>query len=325
MPVTRQDLDLQAINRELHRGTPYTVIAYKEAERLGVDPSLVSRSMISGIHRDLKNGKLEISSAERARDRWVSTYRYGIDKDNGGIPIFVGHPQLDGDAVVISDPHFPEANYQEVERVNEAGQYYGLKRLIIAGDMLDAGGQGGHRRKIRATPISVGFDVGKAALEFWAKQYDEIWFLPGNHDDWLLENLEGDITITQYARMLGMDALGGKLIVTNYDRIHLYSGGSEWVIPHQRESSVNWMGVLEKLSWKYEANIVGPHQHKTGWTYDRYNRYLLVAIGGLHEQSMMGYVNLKTSTKPTYNSGFVAIKDGEFDLIVPDKRYSSRV
>lgn len=321
--ITRDNLDMNFVNKELHRGTPYSVIAYKEAERLGVDPSRVSRSMISGIHRDLKNGKLLVASGQQTTREWVSTYRFGIDPDNGGIPVFVGHPRIDDNAIVISDLHFPATNYQEVERVNERGQYYGTKTLIIAGDLLDGATQNSFRQKVRPATFETELNLGRQALAYFAEWFDQIWFEPGNHDDWVMENMDGNLSINALGRMLGMDALGGKLIVTPYDRIHLFNGGQEWVIPHQKEASVNPLSVLEKLSWKYQANIVGPHQHKTAWGYDRYGRYVLISIGGLHNQDHMGYVNLKTTTKPNYNNGYVALIDGTFELIVPDPRVRS--
>lgn len=321
--ITRQDLDMEFVNRELHRETPYSVIAYKEAERLGVDPSQVSRSMISGIHRDLKNGKLTVTSNQPTSQDWIPTYRFGIDKDNGGVPLFVGHPRIDGNAVVISDPHFPATDYAEVERVNATGKRYDVKRLIIAGDLLDGATQNKFKRKVRPATMDTELNLGKQALQFWLEWYDEIWFEPGNHDDWFLENLDGELSINSLGRLLGMDEMGGRFIVTPYDRIHLFNGGQEWVIPHQKESSVNPLSVPEKLAWKYEANIVVPHQHKTAWGYDRYGRYVLIAIGGLHDQDKMAYVNLKTSTKPTYNKGYVVLENGSFDLVVPDPRVRS--
>lgn len=322
MTISRNDLDMEFINRELHKETPYSVIAWKEAERLGVAASAVSRSMISGIHRDLKNGKLEVGSNQHTEREWVRTYRFGIDEDNGGVPLFVGHPQVDVDrAVVISDPHFPAANYREVERVNTAGKYYGADTLIIAGDLLDGATQNNFKRKVRPQTLSLELSVAREAVQYWAEQYEYIWFEPGNHDDWFLQNMDGNLTINDLALLLGLNSLGAtQFIVTPYDRIHLFSSGIEWVIPHQAEANVNPLSVLEKLSWRFEANIIGPHQHKTATGIDRYGRYNLVAIGGLHDQDKMAYVNLKTTTKPLYNNGFVAVVNGQYELITPNER-----
>ncbi len=322
MPVTRNDLDMEFVNRELHRNTPYTVIAWKEAERLGLHSSMVSRSMISGIHRDLKNGKLEVNgSGNKASREWVKTYRFGIDEDNGGVPVFVGEPRLDIDrAIVAGDPHFPETNYSEVERVSKAGAYYNATDLILAGDMLDAGSQSMHQKRVKVPPLQLGFDMAQQALSFWLETFDRIWIEPGNHDDWFLNGLEGELTIKSYGRLMGLDGFDGRVVMTPYDRIHLFSGTQEYVIPHMAEASAQPLSVLEKLSWEFQANIIGPHQHKNAVGMDRYGRYVLISMGGLHEQTMMAYKNLKTTTKPNYNSGFVAVVDGQYELITPDIR-----
>lgn len=322
MKINRNDLDIDYIIQGLFTGKSYSDIAQHETSRLSYDQEIVvSRSIIAGIHRDLKNGTLRPSQIQRIDDRYVKTYVWGVEKDNGGIPLFIGHPELDGDAVVVSDVHAPFTDYTFAEKPNEVGKHYGVKRLIIAGDLIDAGTQNNFRKKVRPPLLSLDLDMASRLMIYWSDWFEEIWFLPGNHDDWVLENEDGNIDINDMYHLLRGDSLRGKFIVTPYDRITLNSSGDIWTIPHQAENNVTSLSVGEKLVNKYRTNVIVPHQHNHAWGYDRYGHNVIVDIGGLHDENKMAYMTLKTSTRPKFDKSFAVIQDGGFDVITPDARH----
>ena len=320
--VTRDMLDLDFIIQQLFLGTSYTEIARLESHRLSADGELeATRNHIAGIHRDLKRGALRATQQKRIDAKYIPTYIWGVEKDNGGLPLFIGHPEIDGDAVIVSDVHAPFTDYNFAEKPNEVGEHYGVKTLIIAGDLLDSGTQNKFRKKVRPPTFSTDLEMGRRLLEYWADWFDTIWFEPGNHDDWFLENEDGDIDINDMYHLLRGDSLRGKFIVTPYDRITLNSSGELWTIPHQAENSVNSLTVGEKLAWKYQTNMIVPHQHNHADGYDRYGRYIIVDIGGLHDENKMAYMTLKTSTRPKFDKSFAVVKDGGYAIITPDRRH----
>lgn len=319
--VKRSDLDLDYIIQGLLSNKTYGDIAQRETTRLSVDEEIVvSRSIIAGIRRDLVAGVLRPSTAARTDDHYIKTYIWGVEPDNGGLPLFIGHPHLDGNLIVISDIHAPFTDYEFAEKPNEVGKYYGVKKLFIAGDLLDAGTQNKFRKKVAPPSFSIDLNMARKLLEFYAEWFDEIWFLPGNHDDWFLENEDGNIDIEDIYHLLRGDQLQGKLIVSGYDRATLNSSGELWTLPHQADVSVYSLKVAEQLAWKYQTNMVIPHQHNHAVGRDRYGRYILADIGGLHDQNKMAYMQLKTSIRPEFDKSFAAIVDGGIELITPDSR-----
>ena len=318
MKAKRSDLNLNRVIQNLLRGLSYTEIADEEARHF--DGATVGRGLIAGIARDLKNGSLTPSAA--GINSGLSTYVYGVEQDNGGMPLFIGHPVLEEDAaIVISDIHIPKTRYDIVDSVNKSAVYYGAKTLIIAGDLFDFGSQARFKRKVRPTPTSEDFRISRDMMAFFLEKFKSVKFIPGNHDDWFLENQEGNLTVTDLARLSVNPEDFNYVEFYAYDRMTLISSGIEWVIPHQSDSSVYSLKVAEQLSTKFHANVVVPHQHNTALGYDRYNRYVLADIGGLHDRNLMDYVSLKTSVAAIYDNGYAAIIDGAIELIVPDDRH----
>lgn len=317
MDVVRHDLDMTFIVRALLRGDSYSTIADREAQRLG---RLVTRNVIAGVSRDLRYGKLSYGPTATQTTK-VKTYRFGVEDDNGGVPIYTEHPELEGNAVVISDLHLPKTDYDFLKLVPKVGRRLGITRLIIAGDLVDGGSQGKHHRR-KVKPVTTGYEykIARQVLDELAEWFDEIVYEPGNHEDWLLENMGGDLQIEDVYQFLFTPTLQGKLFLTPYDRITLYSEGEKWTIPHQTDYSKHPLVVGSDLAQKFQSNMIIPHQHITALGKDWYDRYVVVDIGGLHEPTMFDYVQLKTSRNRTMSKGFAAIKDGGVTLYTDDDR-----
>lgn len=313
----RQQLDIDYIIAALLRGDTLQTIANRESKRIG---TTVGRGAISGIERDLKAGTLKASVTQRADDRWINTYLYGVEPDNGGIPVFDGYLELDGDAVVISDLHLPFTDFDFAMKPIDVAQYYGIKRLIIAGDLVDGNSQNNFKHKVRHIKLSEELRLARDLLSYYAEWFDEIIFEPGNHDDWFMQNHEGNLFIDDFARFLQNPDVVSKLLVTPYDRLTLFSGNEKWVIPHQADFSRYSLSVGNLLSKKFLANVIVPHQHNSAIGFDDYHRFIVIDIGGLHDPKKMEYQALKTTTKPEPDQGFAVVINGRGELWTPDHR-----
>ncbi len=313
----RQLLDYDYIISRLLSHDSYEMIAARETVRLN---RVVTRSTIAGVARDIKAGSIKPTAARKQDDGWVKTYIYGVEPDNGGLPVFTGHMTLEGDYVVTNDWHEPFTDHKFAATVVPWAKYYGIKKMVIAGDLTDGNGQNKFKRKVKPTTLSFEFDMARKLLKYYAEWFDEIIFEPGNHDDWFIQNMDGDLMIGDYANLLKGNDLEGKLIVTPYDRLTVISGGEKWTIPHQADYSVLSLKVGDGLAQKFQSNVIVPHQHNSADGWDRYNRYRLIDSGGLFDVNLMAYVNLKTSTRPNPKQGFTVLKDGRGILITPDQR-----
>lgn len=314
----RDTIDIDRVIQLLFNGVSYTDIGVILTNDYNID---VSRNVIAGIHRDLKSGVLRPSKAIPQDRGWVSTYVYGVETpERGAIPVFTGHPTIYGDAVVISDVHLPLTDYAFAETVVARGRFFGVRRLIIAGDLLDNASRNKFRRKTAPASFSKGLEMSRKLLQFYGEWFEEIWFEPGNHDDWFLEDMEGDLIFDDFAQLLVTDEVRSKFIATPYDRVTLISGDEPYTIPHQSEVSVYHLKVAEDLAFKFNTNMIIPHQHTTAQGFDRYNHYVLFAIGGLHEPDMQSYLQLKTSKRPSQQKGYAIVVDGQGFLISNDHR-----
>jgi len=304
----RDRLDLEYIAAALLQNKTFKQIAERETTRLGIK---VSRNVIAGVSRDIKSERLSLSRKNRRQD----TYRYGIEEEKG-IPVFNGHQTLTGDVVVISDIHLPKTDFDLAERVVDVARYYGIKKLHIAGDLFDAGSSAKHhKRKVRPPTISYELKKGRELLKYYANWFNEIWFTPGNHDDWFMENLQGDLEFFDFAEMLTIvPGLRTILRTSPYDRITHYSGGQKWVVSHQQNYSKNKLVIGNIMAQKFQANVVVTHNHFSAIGLDEWGRYIILDIGGLHEPSMFDYVQLKTNKMPNMNKGFGIIIDGRGEL-----------
>lgn len=305
----------------LLRGETYSQLADRLSEKFGIP---VSRSTIAGIARDVKANKLDLGAVEPAPSfSRPKTYRYGVEDDNGGLPVFNGHPELEADRLlVISDLHLPYTCYKFVENLRKIAKRHKIKRMLIAGDLID-GDSRHHKHRVRRASMSEQLAYSRDAVAFFLSFIDEIFVLPGNHDEWLAYDLSGEITINDTMRLVVPDGQLSRVHAFPYDRITVHSGDEAWIIPHQAGAAADPLKVGRELALKFQTNVITPHQHLSAYGWDKYDRYVVMSIGGLHDHSMFDYVQLRTTTMYNMNRGVAVIQNGEGILITPDQRQTN--
>jgi len=314
-PSLRHILDLGYIITALLRNDSIRAIAERETERLGIP---VSRNTIIGVSRDIRNGRLRPPSFDPL------TYSFGRERDNGGIPVFDGQVTIEGSVIIINDVHLPFTNYDLAQRVVDVAGYYDITTMVIAGDLLDMDSQSTFKRKVRSVPLAQEIDAARELLAYYAQHFTRIWVMPGNHEERLLKHLDGELTFDLFTDLIRPPdpELVDVFMFTPYDQITIDSGGHEYMVVHQRNSSAISLKIGESLAWKYQKNMIVTHQHNSAKGYDKYGRYLIIDSGGLHNQKRTPYMGLKTSTGPVHDEGFVTVVNGWAELWVPDERYT---
>lgn len=311
----------QEVVAGLLRGESYSSLAERLSKKFDLP---VSRSTIAGIARDVKANKLDLGAVEPAPSfSRPKTYRYGVEEDNGGWPVFDGHPEIDADRLlVISDLHLPYTSYKFLEKLPKIAKRHKAKQLLIAGDFID-GDSRHHKHRVRRATMSEQLSAARETMGFFLSFVDDVWVLPGNHDEWLTYDAMGEITITDTMRLMVPDGQLSRVHAFPYDRILVNSGGEKWLIPHQAGASADPLRVGRELALKYQTNMITPHQHLSGYGWDKYDRYVVISIGGMHDHNMLDFVQLKTTTMYNMNRGIAVIQNGEGVLITPDQRHTN--
>jgi Calcineurin-like phosphoesterase len=322
----RDNLDLDYIIAALLRDDRREDIADRETTRLGVK---VTKNVIIGVARDLKSGSLKATQKQAVNNGWISTYIFGVEPDNGGIPMFTGHLTLDEERVVIiSDLHLPYMDYNFAANVAPVIKYTGAKTVICGGDTFHGEQKSGWRKSkgglVRTTSLSSDMALATKYFEGLVDAgAEQIFVAAGNHDNWLVADWNGDLQFNEVLAPMISDKLRGRLIITPYDRLSTHSGGELWTVFHQVDYSVNNLSVGDKLAQKFHTNAFVTHQHETALGFDRFGRYVVCDLGGLHDPLLTAYLGLKTSTRPNPDRGFASLVDGHVELWTPDKRITN--
>lgn len=324
----RNQLDYDYVVTSLMTNVSYGAIAERESNRLR---TYVGRGVIAGVHRDLKTGSLKVTDVIRnnqlqLNSRSPLTYRYGIDEMiPGAIPVFNGHlTPYENRAIVISDIHGTKLDTSFMMRTNEVRKYYNADAIFVIGDLLDNDAINKHRK------LSVKFDANlkqemnilAELLDWFASNYKRIYILPGNHDLWLMDTIEGAFEFSDAIKMIANSKANDKLIVTNYDRMTLYQDDDEWTLSHPIGYNPSPLVIAQKLSEQFETSIIMPHQHiSAGPVTSKNGKHSLIDIGGMHNPLLFSYSNIRTKVGGRImNSGFASVVDGIGRLWTPDER-----
>jgi predicted phosphodiesterase len=290
----------------LLRKESYAEIARKMTDYIGVD---VSRNTIAGIARDLKNESLTMN------------YVYGVEEDNGGLPIFTGHLELTDDVLVVSDIHLPFVDKSWYAKMYALVNYYGLDHIVVAGDLIN-GDSRHHKRRIAGPTLHSQYKASREFIAMIGEWVTKLTVLPGNHDEWFVVDNDGEIELTDLAANLIPSNMIDRVQFTPYDRLTVANSYGDWVVAHPAAYNNNPLAVLDKLAQKYQSNIMAGHQHRTGKGMDSYNRYILAAIGGIHDSRYFEYTNLKTTTFGEPHQGIGTIIEGEGE-VYGDEKYTT--
>lgn len=315
-PVIRHRIKNDVAGRLL-RGDTYSTIAHEMTDKYGV---AVTRSTVAGIARDIKANRLDLgASREAPKLARPQTYIYGVEETNG-LPVFTGHPVIDEDKVaVIADLHLPYTNYKFVEKIPKIMKKHGVKTLLIAGDFID-GDSRHHKHRVRRANLSEQLKYARNTLSFLLEEADHIYLLPGNHDEWFVYDTDGELSVEDTMRLMVPDGKAGRVTAIPYDRVQVVSSGEVWTVPHQAGASVDPLRIGRELALKFQTNVITPHQHLSASGWDKYNRYFVISVGGLHDAEMFDYIQLKTTTMYNPNLGMAVLDRGRGILITPDSR-----
>lgn len=220
------------------------------------------------------------------------------------------------DVCVINDVQAPTTDVDFARLVIPASEYYGVKTLVINGDLLNVDWLS--KYPVLRLPSS-GTDELAAArglMEEWLRYYERIILLPGNHEDRFLKANMGHLDVRALVRLL---TRSDKVEVSNFDHLYLNnSSGNRWLVAHGANYSINQLNVADALAQKFQANVIVGHQHHLAQGYDRYKRYIIIDNGGLFDVTKMAYVSMRAKKNAGMQQGFTVLKRGYPHLLGPE-------
>lgn len=249
-------------------------------------------------------------------------YYRAVAERNGGAPatskpfeIDYGKPlQLKGDAVVVGDVHVPFTDYDFCQNVNAIGKRFGVRRLIIAGDLFNMDAFSRYDTVVKLPTWAEERDACRVLFREWFEYFTEIVFIMGNHDRRLQKWTMGAFDERDLIGMVMFDddlvQHGDKITASNFGWCTLDTPNGMWRITHPRNYSINQLTVADVLAQKYQMHICSHHEHHAAIGMDRYKRYITVNNGGLFDDRKMAYVHLDDSKSAGMAKAFTVIKGG---------------
>lgn len=231
-----------------------------------------------------------------------------------------GEPlSLEGNAIVAGDIHVPTTNFEFAKRIISVAKYYGIKILILAGDIYNFDLFSKYPRQTVMTTWAQERDAGRALFKMFQEYFDEIYVFMGNHDRRMIKWADGHLDETD---VFGLITTSPKVHVSKFGYMNIKSGSENWLITHSTEYSVNQLTVADQLAQKYKSNVITHHEHHVAKGMDRYKSFVIINNGGLFAQEKMAYVNLDTSKKPNMANAFTALVDGCGHMYTPYPAYT---
>lgn len=269
---------------------------------------------------------LRRKASERRRPRGqviTNTPWFSVKRGNATLTIQAQHYTdmmvCRGDALVVGDIHLVCTDWDLLKLVGEVGKRHlrrGLRKLIIAGDLINLDALSTHAKYVPTTPLIDELDTAAALLQEWAGIFDEMWYIMGNHEQRLAAAVNAELEGTALGRLIA-GGIGGKLRISNLRQMWLYTATGLWRITHQRNYSRIKGRVGAALAAKHQSHTITHHEHGIALLMDDHARYTVVNNPALVNYEKLYYVMGADSTAPTMANGFTLMANGRPYLMTP--------
>jgi hypothetical protein len=235
----------------------------------------------------------------------------GTLEENLDVPLFKGDLKLPmDDYIITADYHSPYFSVPWHNRSLAIAERFGIKKLIVIGDLVDFG-FASHYYSDHKPGIADEADENRRLIQSLLAQFEEIVVVKGNHEDRLGRQTNGIVQARYLFELWAGTEYGKRFKYSLYDKLTI---GGEWLCVHPRSYSQRAGIASRALCSKYLKNVLNTHGHHVGWNYDPSGKFLAVDLGGMFDPEKIEYMNVKTTTHPTWNQGFGMLRNGYFHL-----------
>lgn len=216
--------------------------------------------------------------------------------------------ELEGDAVVTGDFHFPFCNWEYVHRVVPIAEQLGVKRLIIAGDLMDMESLSYFPKDHVPVAWERELEETEQVIDFYLDYFDEVIDTVGNHlRNRALRRLEGQLDAQRFKRLF---TESDRVSISPFSYLTLHTENGKYRITHQKNARKTPLSVARDLCHQHRCHVVTHHQHRMALGFDESGHYILIDNGSMADERKMGWVMLEDRAYPQSTHGFVVIKDG---------------
>ncbi len=215
-----------------------------------------------------------------------------------------------GNYMISCDYHAPFHSELWFNRMLAVARKLGIRKQIIVGDLFDMAFV--CKWPLQDGQKSTDLDEEKSLMDpiFKAMDYfDENVLINGNHERRVGRFSESAIQARHLFGYFGADIWERKFKYSVYDKANI---GDKWIVVHPRSYSQVSGAVAIRLAEKFHRHALNAHGHFTSMRWDRSGEYMGVDLGGIFDQDKVAYINLTTTTHPTWNNGFGMLLDGYF-------------
>ncbi len=239
------------------------------------------------------------------RRGWRASTR--ILEENPDMELFRGDLKLLMDNYIITcDYHSPYYSIPWHNRTLEIANQYGINKLVVIGDLVDFG-FASHFYSDHKPSIDDESDENRRLIQSMLAQFEEIVVVKGNHEDRLGRQTNGVIQARYLFELWSGPDFGKRFKYSLYDKLTI---GGDWLLVHPRSYSQRAGVASRQLASIHLKNIINTHGHHVGWNYDSSGKFLAVDLGGMFDTEKIEYLNLKSTTHPRWNNGFLMLMNG---------------
>ncbi len=261
-----------------------------------------------------KCGKLPVVKRQEALEprnaRDFASPKFSIPESTQ--PVADDFLKLSGDFAIISDLHVPYHSAKTIEKFLETAYSQNVRKFIINGDMNDCGqfhpkrGDFQHHNHRYQDDL----DLNKVIYAEFMKCFPEGGYvLSGNHDNWFVQNMKGELDADwTYSKFFHEFPL---IKFSNFEQCQVTSANKVFRVLHGANySATNPLSVVQKLSAKFECGVIAGHQHLSCSGHSYSGKYQTVCLGGAYELNRLSYLHHSPRCNPTPTNGFAILKDG---------------
>jgi hypothetical protein len=247
----------------------------------------------------------------------------GLGRDRQGVPlvqkssrpIFDDPPVVEGDALILMDCHVPFHDAAWINRVIDLALLWGVKKLILGGDILDLDALCSFAPFFKEKQIDLGEELEEAELFFGALAcFKEVLWFAGGHERRFLRRLMSAIGMERLAKLV-TDL--EQLTASSYHHCFLISGGKKIAVVHPKNLSQIPARLPTFLCRKFRMPVVCGHDHIWGLAQDESGEDWACSVGVSANPKRLSYVTLETNTRPAVTQGALIVKDGHPWLLHP--------
>ncbi len=210
--------------------------------------------------------------------------------------------------MISCDDHSPYFNALYQNRLLMIAQFFGIKKHIKVGDLIDQSYIKSWAPKEGEKQSTLDEEIEQSEPLIKALDYfDRVYLVRGNHEGRVTRATDAKIQAKHILLIFGQ-RIHEKIEYTPYDKLFI---GDKWMVVHPKSYSQVSGSTAVRLAEKFQRNVLNAHGHFSAFRYTRSGEHLGVDLGGMFNIHKIGYINLSTTTHPAWNNGFAMLRNGK--------------